>query len=160
MSVVDPAAASFLVVAVGADDRTRQVSSDWVRVAERIAPTRLLSLDSLATAADRSGLVAALGETRVGARVMVAGGRYDVLQALAVAREQGAVPAELVGEITHSRDLPVYCAHCRDTHRVGGVPGGKVGCPGCLRVLEVHTHASSALGSYLASAAGGEEQVA
>lgn len=153
MSAVDTTARSHLVVAVGTDARTREVAEAWVREAEAVTTTRLLVLDSLTAPSDRAALRAALDSARVGCRVLVAGGRYDVLQGLALAREAGAIPAELVGEITHTRDLPIYCAHCRDTFRVPGAPGGTMTCPGCRRVLVAHEHTSGVRGSYLASAA-------
>ena len=37
------------------------------------------------------------------------------------------------------------------------VVGGVVACPGCARDLEVHEHHSPVMGSFLASAVGGDE---
>ncbi len=79
------------------------------------------------------------------------------MTALALAREAGAVSAELAAYVTDFGDLPMYCAHCRDTFHVEAVPGGVVACPGCARDLEIHEHHSPTRGSYLASAAGGDE---
>ena len=73
-----------------------------------------------------------------------------------VDRAAGAVAAELSSYVTHTRDLPLYCAHCRDTYRVTAAAGGTVACPGCARDLEVHEHHSPVLGSFLGSASGGE----
>lgn len=157
---VDTDATSFLVVAVGTDVRTREVAGGWVRRAESIAPTRLLVLDSLTLDVDRAALVEALAALRVGCRIHLCGGRYDVLQARALAHECGAIPAEVVVEMTGAEDLPVYCAHCRATHRMVVSPGGTGECPGCGLRLEVHEHSSTVLGSYLASATGDEELVA
>ncbi|SKZ74344.1 Uncharacterised protein [Mycobacteroides abscessus subsp. abscessus] len=80
------------------------------------------------------------------------GGQYDVLTALALARESGAIADELSAFVTDTTDLPVYCAHCRDTFRGVGAPGGVVECPGCARRLEIHEHHSASRGSFLASA--------
>jgi len=154
---VDATAASYLVVAVGTDSATAEAARSWVAEAEGIAPTRLVVLDSLTGSGDREALAEAVGRTRVGVRILIAGGRYDVLQALAVAREHGALPYELSGRVTHERDLPVYCAHCRATHRVEADPGGEAACPGCGRHLEIHEHVSAVRGSYLASDARARE---
>ena len=151
---IDDTAAGFLIVAAGTDAEVSHVARAWVAAAEAVAPTRLLVVDSLADAADRQHLVDALGETTTGSRIHIVGGQYDVLTALAIARDEGAIAAELEAFVTHTRDLPLYCAHCRDTFRVDGTPGSTVTCPGCARVLEIHTHHSAALGSFLASAAG------
>lgn len=79
------------------------------------------------------------------------------MTALAMAREAGAVPAELLSYVVHTRDLPLYCAHCRNTFRVEGRAGGVVSCPpGCARDLAIHEHHSPTMGSFLASAAGGD----
>jgi hypothetical protein len=148
---VDVSGTSFLVIAVGSHERTGAVARDWVRDAESVAPTTLVVLDAVDAEPDRLQLAASLASARTGVRIMVAGGQYDVLMVLARARLAGALPRELTSFVTHSRDLPIYCAHCRDTHRVEAVPGGLVECPGCDRLLEVHAHLSAALGSFLAS---------
>lgn len=148
---LDLAAASYLVIAIGSDPETAEVARAWTEQAEGVAPTTLVVLDSMASPADRDVLEEALGQACVGVRILVAGGRYDLLQALAFARGHGALPHELTSQMTQTRDLPVYCAHCRSTHRVTADPGGEVSCPGCLRLLEVHEHHSATLGSYLAS---------
>ncbi|MGP3706442.1 heme-dependent oxidative N-demethylase family protein [Gordonia paraffinivorans] len=154
---VDTTGAAFLVVAIGRDPETAHVSRNWVSTAEAAGTTRLLVLDSLTEEEDRTALAAALDDAVIGTRIMVAGGQYDVMTALALAREAGAVPAELAAYVTDFGDLPMYCAHCRDTFRVEAVPGGVVACPGCARDLEIHEHHSPTMGSYLASAAGGDE---
>ncbi|WP_332641982.1 dimethylamine monooxygenase subunit DmmA family protein [Aeromicrobium sp.] len=154
---LDLAAASYLVVAIGSDPLTAEVAQSWIAEAESVAPTTLVVLDSMAAQPDREVLADMLVRARVGVRVLIAGGRYDVLQALAFAREHGTLAYELDSRVTHERDLPVYCAHCRGTHRVAATPGGEVACPGCRRQLEVHEHHSAVLGSYLASAAQARE---
>lgn len=154
---VDASGTSYLVVALGTAPRTATVAADWVRAAEGRAPTRLVVADDLD--AGRSDLEAALTAARTGVRIMLVGGQCDVLLGLALARAYGAGEAELrsfavdgaaaaAGEAT---DLPVYCAHCRDTHRVHAPYGGEATCPGCARHLEIHHHLSASRGSFLAS---------
>ncbi|MFT4126164.1 MAG: DUF3445 domain-containing protein [Gordonia sp. (in: high G+C Gram-positive bacteria)] len=156
---VDAAGSSFLIVAIGDDPSTGHVARRWVGSAEAVGPTRLLVLDSLTRPGDVAALRGALDETATGARILVVGGQYDVMTALAAARAAGAIAGELTAFVTHTRDLPLYCAHCRDTFRVTGTPGEIVGCPGCARALQIHAHHSAARGSFLASAAdaGGTE---
>lgn len=149
---VDAAGSEFLIVAVGPHDETAHVARAWVRVAESVGPTRLLVLDSLTHDDDRALLDEALTATHTGARILVTGGQYDVLTALGAARSAGAIADELSAFVTDTADLPVYCAHCRDTFRAVGAPGGIVECPGCTRRLEIHEHHSASRGSFLASA--------
>lgn len=124
----------------------------WVRTAESIGPTRLLVLDSLTHDDDRTTLVDALAATHTGARILVTGGQYDVLTALALARKSGAIADELSAFVTDTTDLPVYCAHCRD------VPWGRGAGRRCrmsrlpARRLEIHEHHSASRGGFLASA--------
>ncbi|MFW0794430.1 DUF3445 domain-containing protein [Gordonia sp. CPCC 205515] len=154
---VDPSAAAFLIVAVGHDPLTAQVSRTWVAAAEIAAPTRLLVLDTVEQETDRRALVAALGEAVTGTRIMIAGGQYDVLVALAAARAAGAIADELSSFVTDASDLPLYCAHCRHTYRTTGVPGDVVECRGCARQVEIHSHHSATRGAFLASAADAQE---
>ena len=156
---VDPGGTSYVVVAVGPDAEVAGVAGGWVRAAEALAPTALAVLDAMSDPADRTTLADVLDRARTGVRVLVVGGQYDVLQTLAFAREIGLLPHELTSFVTHTRDLPLYCAHCRDTHRVEGEPGGEVTCPGCARRLEIHAHLSAARGSFLASDARARELV-
>lgn len=149
----DPAAASFLIVAIGGSEATRETARDWVRRAEAMAPTTLVLLDDVDDPADATSLDEALSAARTGVRIMVTGGQYDVLRALTTARDAGAVPAELSAYVCDTSDLPVYCAHCRDTHRATGAPGTTITCPGCVRRLEIHAHHTAALGAFLASEA-------
>ncbi len=148
---VDPSATSYVVVAVGADAGTREVAGAWVADAEGRAPTTLVVLDAVADPRDRAELTEALERARTGVRVMAVGGQHDVLAVLTAARDAGAIDAELAAYCTHTDDLPMYCAHCRATHRVEARPGEEVTCPGCARVLEIHAHFTRALGSFLAS---------
>ncbi|TIC79917.1 dimethylamine monooxygenase subunit DmmA family protein [Nocardioides sp. GY 10127] len=158
---VDPRATGYLVAVCGADPRAEAVGAYWSAAATRVAPTRLLALPDGPVGAGRDLLVRALGELRTGARVMVAGGRHDVLVALAVCRAQGACPEELRSFAVDAHDgpvpLPVFCAHCRAVHAMTAEPGGTTTCPGCARELDVHPHHSAALGAFLASDARARE---
>ncbi|BAX92167.1 hypothetical protein MSG_02018 [Mycobacterium shigaense] len=148
---VDLDATSFLIVGIGHERRTVEVSREWLGQAEITAPTELLLLDSFTDASSVSAFAAALGRARMGVRLMMVGGQFDVLMALAQARAAGALPQELASFVVHTRDLPMYCAHCRNTFRVSRAPGDEVTCPGCTRRLEIHTHLSAVRGSFLAS---------
>lgn len=148
---VDPTATSYVVVAVGGHPCTREVAGAWVADAEGRAPTTLVVLDGLADPRDAAELADALGRARTGVRVMAVGGQHDVLAVLTAAREAGAIDTELAAYCVHTDDLPMYCAHCRATHRAEGAPGDEVVCPGCARTLEIHTHFTRALGAFLAS---------
>ncbi|MGV9709529.1 heme-dependent oxidative N-demethylase subunit alpha family protein [Gordonia sp. NPDC003424] len=150
---VDPTASAFLIVAAGQHPQTGHVSRNWVAAAESAAPTRLLVLDTVERDTDRRSLADALALCTTGTRIMVVGGQYDVLVALSQARAAGAIADELIAFVTDTSDLPLYCAHCRDTYRVTGMPGDVVECPGCSRHLEIHSHHSATRGSFLASAA-------
>ncbi|WP_181407685.1 dimethylamine monooxygenase subunit DmmA family protein [Nocardioides sambongensis] len=150
----DPAAGSFLIVSVGADPVTAARTAGRTADAEAIGSTRLVVLDDVDHPADAAALADALAAARTGVRILLLGGRYDVLQAAARAREAGAIPAEITLETTHAVDLPVYCAHCRGTHRVAADPGERVLCPGCARLLEIHDHLAGTLGAFLASDTG------
>lgn len=152
---VDRSGTSFLVIAVGAS-QCAHIARAWAQQAEAIAPTILAVYESLEPD-DRSDLVRVLGRCRTGVRIMVVGGQYDVLTALALARSAGAIGDELRSFVTHEHDLPIYCAHCRDTYRVEGSPGDDAQCPGCLRILEIHPHMSAVRGSFLASDAHARE---
>ena len=153
---VDVTGAAFLIVSIGQEPRTAHAARTWVRAAESAGPTRLLVLDSLTVEADATALRQAYNELRTGSRILVTGSQYEVMTALAWAYDVGAISAELTAFVTDLSDLPMYCAHCRDTHRVVGAPGVVVDCPGCARRVEIHGHHAPRLGSFLASAAGEE----
>lgn len=147
---VDATGNSWLVVACGADPRVREVAAAWVAEATGNGPTTLVAIDSAdGTAAVE--LVCALDQARTGVRIAVVGDQYDVLVALALARSHGAASAELRSFVIDGAALPIFCAHCRDTHRVEAVPEQTVDCPGCGRHVEIHQHHSAHRGSYLAS---------
>ena len=145
---LDITGASHLIVQVGP---TVDATTERVALARSHAPTTLLNLPAY-DAAGAETLKATLRLSRVGLRVMVIGGQYDVLQALAECRASGVLPPELRAIVTHTRDLPVFCAHCRTTSRICAVTGGEATCPGCSRRVEIHSHTSEIRGSFLASA--------
>lgn len=155
---LDPTGASYLVLCLGRHRYAAEVAAAWTAQAERIAPTRLIA--STGPDDDGPAIDAAFVASHTGVRVLVVGAQYDVLRTLALAREHGLGPAELqsfVVDATGSTDLPVYCAHCRATHRMVGEPGGEADCPGCGRHLEIHPHHSARRGSFLASDARARE---
>ncbi|UQX13592.1 dimethylamine monooxygenase subunit DmmA family protein [Candidatus Mycobacterium methanotrophicum] len=148
---IDSKGAAFLVIMAGAEPESRDVAQMWLTAAALTAPTRLLVVGSLADDNDRQAVEQAVAEARTGVRIMVVGGQHNVLLILAAARAAGVLPQELTAFVTHTRDLPMYCAHCRDTHRVVGQPGELVQCPGCRSQVEIHSHHSAVRGSFLAS---------
>lgn len=150
---VDESGGSHLVLALGEHPRTIEVATGWLREAQTHAPSRLV---------DRiEDVEHVLQDCRTGVRLLVVGDQYDVLTTLATARAHGLGPAELrcfvVEPDAEPGDLPVFCAHCRATHRVRTRPGSQAGCPGCGRTLEVHPHHSASRGSFLASDARARE---
>jgi dimethylamine monooxygenase subunit A len=150
---IDSEGAAFLIIAASTEPEVRDVAQMWLTAATLTAPTRLLVVGSLADDNDQQAVEQAVAEARTGVRIMVVGGQHDVLLTLAAARAAGALPQELTAFVTHTRDLPMYCAHCRDTHRVVGQPGEVVECPGCRTQVEIHLHHSAVRGSFLASSA-------
>lgn len=148
---VDESGTSFLVLAIGGGPRAAAIAGEWTAAAERIGPTTLGVLDAIDQPADRATFDELLARARTGVRVMVTGGQYDVLQALALLRGAGAQESELRSFVTDRRDLPVFCVHCQTTFRAAAEPGGRARCPRCARSLEVHDHPAAHLGSYLAS---------
>lgn len=150
-AAIDPGAAAFVVIAVGADPATAERARGWTAQAEAIAPTTLLLRGDSDAPADLATLGGALDRARTGARFLLTGGRYDVLQCAARLRDHGVLPVEITAVPTRTDDLPIWCAHCRERHRVVADPGHVVACPGCRRELEVHDHLAGTLGCYLAS---------
>lgn len=153
---VDVEGRAFLIVAIGDDPSTAHVSRTWVGAAEAVGATHLLVLDAMDHDDDRAALEQHLASSVVGTRIMVAGGQFDVLAALAAARQRGAIAAELSAFVTAADDIGIYCAHCTATSRVVGGVGDVVTCPGCGLSVEIHQHHSATRGSFLASAADAE----
>ncbi|MGX7693889.1 heme-dependent oxidative N-demethylase family protein [Gordonia polyisoprenivorans] len=150
---VNVEAAAFLIVSIGGDPSAAQTARTWVAKASESGATRLVVLDTLTDADDVATLRRALDESVTGTRVMITGGQFDVMTALAVARAAGAIADELSAHVTSTDDLPVYCAHCHTTSRILARPGETVDCPGCSMRIEIHEHHSATRGSFLASAA-------
>ncbi|WP_300458538.1 dimethylamine monooxygenase subunit DmmA family protein [uncultured Nocardioides sp.] len=151
---VDPAAAGVLVLALGVDPRVAEVATAWADEAERVAPTRVVTVPE-GIDGGAATVSAALTTARTGVRILVVGAQYDVLRGLALARGLGAGPRELSAYAVDAgaarADLPVFCAHCRAVRRLHTTPGGTVDCTGCGRHLEVHGHHSASLGAFLTS---------
>ncbi|SEN89285.1 hypothetical protein E3O25_13745 [Cryobacterium sp. TMT1-3] len=148
---LDTSARSHLIVPIGGRAET-DLARQRLRQAQLLAPSTLLAFAALGPA-EADTLSAVYRSARVGLRVLIIGGQFDVFQALAAARGAGLLPPELRCILTHTRDLPMFCAHCRATSRVAAAPGSLVTCPGCARTLEIHEHTSSRRGSFLASQA-------
>lgn len=152
----DETGTSFLVAGfsgAGADPELESCLATWASAARAIGPTTSLRAERF----DAGEWSAALTACHTGVRVMVVGGQHDVLLALAAARQHGLLPCELRSWVIATDDLALYCAHCRATSRVQAAPGDLVRCPGCHRELEIHTHASAVLGSFLGSDAHARE---
>lgn len=79
-------------------------------------------------ASDRTEFEDALKRARTGVRVMLVGGQYDVLTALAIARDSGLIPEEITSFVVDTEDLPVYCAHRRITFRAEAAPTDLLRC--------------------------------
>lgn len=154
---IDPAGREFLVISVGDDSLARQTARHWAETADDLGPVTWVVLGTITSPDDQAMLARTLGQARTGVRIYVAGGQYDVLQVLAAARAAGAIADELHSFVTHQRDLPLFCVHCRVTSRVTAAPGDTAACPGCDRTLEVHPHLAAARGSFLASDATARE---
>jgi hypothetical protein len=148
---LDTTGTSHLIVWFGGTVEA-QAAAPLIARAQSLGPTSVLAFSELGEA-EAVQLRSELRASRIGVRLLVVGGRFDVFQALALARTLGVLPPELRCILTHQRDLPVYCAHCRRTTRVEAEPGGRVVCAGCSRTLEIHEHTSELRGSFLASLA-------
>lgn len=147
----DPAGAAFLLVGVGA--AAEGVVARWRDdVAALDRPATVLVLQPADDGSAVDAFARALDGFRVGARVLVAGPEADVWALRAHALRAGLLPEEVVVEVVGDGPLRVFCVHCDATHRVDGVPGGVVRCPGCARLLDVVPHRSAHLGAYLAAA--------
>ncbi|TFB69579.1 hypothetical protein E3O06_14690 [Cryobacterium glaciale] len=155
---LDTSARSHLIVRIGGRAET-DLAHERLRQAQQLAPTTLLAFAALGPT-EAATLNAAYRSARVGLRVLIIGGQFDVFQALAAARGAGLLPPELRCILTHTRDLPMFCAHCRATSRVEATPGAIVSCPSCRRTLEIHEHTSEVRGSFLASQAAATNDLA
>ncbi|MFT4288570.1 dimethylamine monooxygenase subunit DmmA family protein [Nocardioides sp.] len=151
---VDTAGSSFLVFALGGDPATAAVARAWVEEAEGIGPTTLGVVDRIDCPEDLATVESLVDRARTGVRVMIVGGQFDILQALAVLRRRGALDSEVRRFVTDFTEIPVFCAHCQTIFRAVTMPGGASTCTTCARPLEVHEHLASQLGAFLASYSG------
>lgn len=151
---VDVAGTSFLVLAIGGGSEAAAVARSWAAEAESLAPTTLGVLGAIDDPGDLATFEGLLGSARTGVRVLVTGGQFDVLRALALLRQRGALESELASHVTDLAEIPVFCAHCQTIFRAVAAPGGVATCTGCARPLVVHEHMAAQLGGFLASYAG------
>lgn len=151
---VDASGTSFLVLAIGGGAEAAAVARRWAAEAEGFGPTTLGVLGAIDDPGDLATFENMLGRARTGVRVMVAGGQFDVLQALARLRQRGAIESELTSHVTDLGEIPVFCAHCQTIFRVVATPGGAATCAACERPLVVHEHMAAQLGGFLASYTG------
>ncbi|NLS10722.1 hypothetical protein HGQ17_12110 [Nesterenkonia sp. MY13] len=143
----DLTGASFLLISYG-DSEAEAVVQQWE------AGLRRTDLDPPvlrfhASAFDRDQLADKLAEARCGVRLMIAGGQYDVLQAMATARALGLETGEITRYATAYEDLPLFCPHCQTTSRAYAEVFDWTDCTGCHRVLTIKPHYSSQRGSFL-----------
>lgn len=144
----DPAGTSFLAVALGAD--AVAPATAWAGLAESIGPTQVLELSGFDDG--ESQLCAALDRARIGIRMLLVGGQYDVGRARAAALTAGACADEIATQVLHTADAAVFCVHCRAVQRMHP-KSGVAHCPGCGRTVEVYDNYSGDRGSFLAAAA-------
>ncbi|QYB07716.1 hypothetical protein I1A62_26275 [Rhodococcus sp. USK10] len=104
----------------------------------------------LVGAEDIEGLIAA---STVGSRLLIAGPAHEVMDAIAIARDAGVLPCELLVHMTPSEIITIFCPHCGTGTRATTRPGETTECAGCARVLLVRPHTSTHHASYLASVA-------
>lgn len=146
---VDENGRAYAVTAFGAD--AVPVAERWrARIATLGRPVRLRRFDRASDEA-LAALAGQLRDATVGWRLMLAGPEADVLRAHAVARDAGALDAELTLWITGDDRRRVWCAHCATTSDADVRPGDTVPCAGCGRTLVVHEHVSRRRAAYLGS---------
>jgi hypothetical protein len=148
-NAVDGTGSSFLIISYGQGENAGFAKA-WLTEAAPIGPVQWLTFADF-NADTKRQLSRALCSCRNGLRIMVVGPQFDVLQTIALARCSGALEKEVRSLVTDAADLPIYCAHCRETSRVRGGAGEVVTCPACARTVEIHAHLSGLRGSYLAS---------
>lgn len=148
-NTVDPSGSSYLLISFGQNEsetHARALLAD----AMNHGPVQWLTFASFSPVSRRP-IEGALRSCRNGVRIAIIGNQFDVLQCAALARSLGALENEIRKLITESSDLPIYCAHCRQTSRVVGTPGSVVVCSACARSVEIHAHFSESKGCFLAS---------
>jgi hypothetical protein len=152
---VDTSGTSFLITSYG-HGQNAETARRWLTDAARLGPVQWLTFTDFNPHSKRH-LARAFRSSLNGVRIMIVGTQFDVLQSVALARNNGALAEEIHGFISDASDLPIYCAHCRATSRVPGAAGDLAVCPGCARTVEIHPHLSAVRGSYLASDAHARE---
>lgn len=92
-------------------------------------------------------LLEALGQSRVGCRLVVIGSEAFLWDVHGVAIDSGMVDQEILLYPIEQRGRRVFCAHCRTLTEA--VQVSPVACSGCGMNLEVRDHFSRRLGAYM-----------
>ncbi|GAF43214.1 dimethylamine monooxygenase subunit DmmA family protein [Rhodococcus wratislaviensis] len=145
---MDLSGRQYLLIAIGDDPSATAKVEKWARDLD--SAHRAVALHSLP---DGAGVADLIDTSTVGVRIMVAGAEYEVMQAVAVAREAGILPCELFIHISHVDVINVFCPHCDTATRATARPDHTIECSGCARDLLVRPHTSSHRAMYLASVA-------
>lgn len=143
----DVTGAAFLLAGYG-DADTNSVLDRWREVLRKFGAEDRVQVHR-DTQFDRWSFYPALEQSRCGVRLMIAGPQYDVLTAMATARECGLESGEITGFATSVEDLPLFCPHCQWISRAYAEPFGTHICSGCQRELMIRPHFSSQRGSFL-----------
>ncbi|KUM32461.1 dimethylamine monooxygenase subunit DmmA family protein [Arthrobacter sp. EpRS71] len=119
-------------------------------------PKHDLRFDS-ATPEALSELRRALGCSKVGVRLMLAGPTSDIRAAAAVAAECGIQQEEMTLLSEENAPRAIYCPHCHATTPTLRVAGSEVKCTNCCTNLTTTDHFSRRMGAYLGYQAHVEE---
>ncbi|WP_159708904.1 dimethylamine monooxygenase subunit DmmA family protein [Arthrobacter sp. 18067] len=104
-----------------------------------------------------SQLRSALGCSKVGVRLLLAGPTPDIRAAAAVAAECGLQQEEMTLLSEEAAPRAIYCPHCHSTTTTLRVAGSEVRCKGCGTNLTTTDHFSRRMGAYLGYQAHVEE---
>jgi dimethylamine monooxygenase subunit C len=148
----DRTGGSYLLVGVGTGGR--QAVSVWAAALEGCAVRALVGDDADAVATDLS---AALAETRVGARLRIAGPVGTCLTLRGVAVSAGVEDDELHVSPTGTGPVDIWCVHCAVTTAAEALVTDVVACAGCGRNLLVYHHVSRRTGRFLGFQVDAEE---
>lgn len=99
----------------------------------------------------------ALGQSRVGVRLVLSGPPADIHAAAADAARCGLLDEEMTLLCDEDGPRVVFCGHCHDTTTTLLPPGAEVECRGCATVLATTDHFSRRRGAYLGYSAHAEE---